>query len=120
MNTVLILLGIGLLAGFLSGLIGIGGGIVIVPLLVYLFSISQKTAQGTTLFMFLFPVGILGVYNYHKAGLIDYKMAAIMAVTFIIGSYFGGKTVVAIDTKIVKQIFGAIIILVGFKMLFDK
>lgn len=120
MNTVLILFGIGLLAGFLSGLIGIGGGIVIVPLLVYLFSMNQKMAQGTTLFMFLFPIGILGVYNYHKAGFIDYKMAAIMAVTFIVGSYFGGKTVVIIDTKIVKQIFGAIIILIGFKMLFNK
>ncbi len=120
MNTILFLLAIGLLAGFLSGLIGIGGGIVIVPLLVYLFSMNQKMAQGTTLFMFLFPVGILGVYNYHKAGLIDYKMAAIMAITFIVGSYFGAKTVVVIDTKIVKQLFGAIIILIGFKMLFNK
>jgi uncharacterized membrane protein YfcA len=120
MNTVLILLAVGLVAGFMSGLIGIGGGVVIVPLLVYILNMNQKTAQGSTLFMFLFPIGILGVYNYHKAGLIDYKTAAIMAITFIIGSYLGGKTVVAIDTKIIKQIFGAIIVLIGFKMLFNK
>ncbi len=119
-NTVLILLAVGLLAGFLSGLIGIGGGIVIVPILVYMLNMNQKMAQGTTLFMFLFPVGILGVYNYHKAGLIDYKNAAVMAITFIVGSYLGGRTVVAIDAKIVKQIFGAIIILIGFRMLLNK
>jgi len=119
-NTVLILLAVGLLAGFLSGLIGIGGGIVIVPILVYMLNMNQKMAQGTTLFMFLFPVGILGVYNYHKAGLIDYKTAAVMAITFIVGSYLGGRTVVAIDAKIVKQIFGAIIILIGFRMLLNK
>ena len=120
MNTVLILLAVGLIAGFMSGLIGIGGGVIIVPILVYLLNMDQKTAQGTTLFMFLFPVGVLGVYNYNKAGFINYQTAAIIAVTFIIGSYLGGKTVVAIDTKIVKQIFGAIIIVLGFKMLFNK
>lgn len=120
MNEVLILLVVGLLAGFLSGLIGIGGGIVIVPVLVYLLNFNQKTAQGTTLFMFLFPIGILGVHNYYKAGHLDYKTALIMAVTFVIGSYFGSKMVIAIDTKIVKQMFGAFIILIGIKMVLNK
>jgi uncharacterized protein len=120
MNTIIILLGIGLLAGFFSGLIGIGGGIIIVPVLVYMLSMNQKTAQGTTLFMFLLPIGLLGVYNYHKAGHVDFKTAAIMAITFIIGSYFGSKTAIAIDTKVVKQIFGAAIILIGIKMLLNR
>jgi uncharacterized membrane protein YfcA len=120
MNEVIILLCVGLFAGFLSGLIGIGGGIVIVPVLVYLLNFNQKTAQGTTLFMFLFPIGILGVYNYYKGGFLDYKTALIMAVTFIIGSYLGSKTVIAMDTRIVKQMFGAFIILIGIKMLFGK
>lgn len=120
MNEVLLLLFVGLVAGFLSGLIGIGGGIVIVPVLVYLLNFNQKTAQGTTLFMFLFPIGILGVYNYYKGGFLDYKTALIMGATFVIGSYFGSKTVIAIDTKIVKQMFGAFIILIGIKMLFNK
>jgi uncharacterized membrane protein YfcA len=117
---ILVLLGIGLVAGFLSGLVGIGGGIVIVPVLVYVFSMSQKTAQGTTLFMFLLPIGILGVYNYHKAGHVDFKIACIMAVTFLLGSYLGSRTAISLDTKLVKQVFAFAIILVGIKMLWDK
>ena len=119
-NELFILLAIGLFAGFLSGLIGIGGGIVIVPVLVYFFAMSQKTAQGTTLFMFLLPIGVLGVYNYHKAGHVDFKTAAIMATTFVIGSYLGSKTAINIDTRVVKQIFAVSIILIGIKMLFGK
>ena len=120
MNTVIILLALGLVAGFLSGLIGIGGGIVIVPVLVYLLAMDQKTAQGTTLFMFMLPIGILGVYNYYKAGHVDFKSAAIVAATFIVGSYFGSKTAIAIDTKVVKQIFAVAIILIGIKMLWNR
>jgi uncharacterized membrane protein YfcA len=120
MNAIVILLAVGLVAGFLSGLIGIGGGIVIVPVLVYFFSMSQKTAQGTTLFMFLLPIGLLGVYNYHKAGHVDFKSAAIMAITFVVGSYLGSKVAINIDTKLVKQIFAASIILIGIKMLTGK
>jgi uncharacterized membrane protein YfcA len=120
MTEILILLAIGLLAGFLSGLVGIGGGIVVVPVLVYTFSLSQKSAQGTTLFMFLLPVGILGVYNYYKAGHVDFRLAAIMAITFVVGSYFGSKTAISIDTKAVKQIFAFCMILVGVKMLLGK
>lgn len=120
MNTVLLLLGIGLIAGYMSGLIGIGGGIVIMPLLIYVVSMNQKLAQGTTLFMFMMPISILSVYNYHKAGYVDFKTAAIMAITFLVGSYFGSKTAVAIDTRLMKQIFAVIIILVGVKMLWDK
>ncbi len=115
-----ILLAIGLIAGFLSGLIGIGGGIVIVPLLVYFMSMNQKTAQGTTLFMFLLPIGILGVYNYHKAGHIDIKTAVIKAFTFLIGSYLGSRTAINMDTRWVKQVFAVAIILVGIKMLVGK
>lgn len=119
-NQLIILLAVGLIAGFLSGLIGIGGGIVIVPVLVYFFSMNQKTAQGTTLFMFLLPIGIMGVYNYYKAGHVDFKSAGIMAITFIVGSYLGSKTAITIDTKLVKQIFAVSIILIGIKMLLGK
>lgn len=120
MNTILLLLAIGLIAGFLSGLIGIGGGIVIVPFLVYLIGMHQKTAQGTTLCMFLLPIGALGVYNYHKAGHVDFKTALVIAITFIVGSYFGSKTAIAVDTKLVKQIFAVSIILIGIKMLWNR
>ena len=108
------------MAGFLSGLIGIGGGIIIVPVLVYMLHMDQKMAQGTTLFMFMLPIGILGVYNYYKAGQVDFKSALIISITFILGSYLGSKTALTIDTKIVKQIFAVAIILVGIKMLWGK
>lgn len=115
-----VLLALGLVAGFLSGLIGIGGGIIIVPVLVYMLHMDQKMAQGTTLFMFMLPIGILGVYNYYQAGQVDFKSALIISITFILGSYLGSKTALTIDTKIVKQIFAVAIILVGIKMLWGK
>ncbi len=117
---VLILLTVGLAAGFLSGLVGIGGGIIIVPVLVYFLGFSQHQAQGTTLFMFLLPIGILGVLNYHKQGFVDYKTALIICSTFIFGSYFGSKFAISLDQKTIKQVFGVIIILLGCKMLFWK
>ena len=116
----LILLAVGLAAGFLSGMVGIGGGIIIVPVLVYFLGFTQHQAQGTTLFMFLLPIGILGVMNYHKQGYVDYKTGLIICTTFIFGSYFGSKLSISFDQKTVKQIFGAIIILLGAKMLFWK
>lgn len=120
MNSIFILLLVGLLAGMLSGLVGIGGGIIIVPVLVYFLHYSQQQAQGTTLFMFLFPIGILGVFNYYKAGYVEYKTALLIASTFVIGSYFGSKWAISLDQKTVKQIFGVIIILLGIKMVFWK
>jgi len=120
MNDIIILLAVGLAAGFLSGLVGIGGGIIIVPVLVYFLGFTQQQAQGTTLFMFLFPIGILGVMNYYKAGAIDWKVAAIIAATFFVGSFFGSKLAIGIDQATVKKIFGIIIIALGIKMTFWK
>ncbi len=119
-QTILILLAVGLAAGFLSGMIGIGGGIIIVPVLVYFLGFSQHQAQGTTLFMFLLPIGILGVLNYHKQGFVDYKTALIICSTFIFGSYFGSKLSISLDQKTIKQVFGAIIVILGIKMLLGK
>jgi hypothetical protein len=118
-NETFILLGIGVIAGFLSGLVGIGGGIIIVPVLVYL-GLGQKMAQGTVLFMFLLPIGILGVWNYYKAGAIDFKYSFIIAATFVVGSYFGSKLAVSMDQDILKKVFGVFIILVGIKLIFWK
>ena len=67
LQILLILLAVGLAAGFLSGMVGIGGGIIIVPVLVYFLGFTQHQAQGTTLFMFMFPIGLLAVLNYYKA-----------------------------------------------------
>ena len=120
MNELFILLTLGLIAGILSGMIGIGGGVVIVPALVFLLGFSQQSAQGTTLLMFIPPIGILAVYNYYKAGYMDWKAAAIMAVTFAVGSFFGSKIAVAIDQNTLKKIFGGVLLLISLKMLFWK
>lgn len=120
MATVLILLCLGLIAGMLSGMVGIGGGIVIVPALVYFLGFSQHQAQGTVLFMFLLPIGILGVYNYYQAGHVDWKTAVIMATTFVIGSYFGSKISISIDQNTLRKVFGVIILLLSLKMIFGK
>ena len=120
MNDMIILLSLGLVAGVLSGMVGIGGGIVIVPALVYFLGFSQHSAQGTVLFMFLLPIGILGVYNYWQAGHIDWKVAGIMATTFVIGSFIGSKTAIAIDQVTLKRIFGVILFFLSLKMIFWK
>jgi len=120
MNEILILLIIGLAGGFLSGMVGVGGGIIIVPALVYFLGFNQHQAQGTTLFMFLFPIGILGVMHYYKAGYVDWKAALFICSTFIAGAHFGSLLSVSIDQVTVKKIFGALIIIIGIKMLFWK
>ena len=120
MNQILILLCIGLIAGMLSGMVGIGGGIVIVPALIYFFGYSQHQAQGTVLFMFLLPIGILGVFNYYQAGHIEFKTAFIIASTFFIGSYFGSKLSISIDQQMLKRVFGVIILLLSIKMILGK
>lgn len=116
----MILLVLGLAAGILSGMIGIGGGIIVVPALVYFIGYSQHQAQGTTLFMFMLPIGILGVVNYYQAGQIEFKTAFIMASTFFIGSFFGSKIAISIDQATLKKVFGIILFLVSLKMVFGK
>lgn len=119
--TVLILLVIGLIAGLFSGMIGIGGGIVIVPALVYFLGMNQHAAQGTSLAMMLLPVGILGVMNYYKEGAIDIKYGLILALPFVVGAYFSSKFILNIDAPTVKKIFAGVMMVVAVKMMFfDK
>lgn len=114
---VLILIMIGLLAGMLSGLIGVGGGIIVVPALVFFLGFSQHEAQGTSLGLLLLPVGILAVANYYKQGFIDVKVVAIMCLAFVIGGWFGSKLSLALPEEIVKKIFAVILFYTAFKML---
>lgn len=120
MQNIIIILVIGIVAGVFSGFIGIGGGLVIVPSLIYFFSMSQHQAQGTSLAMMLPPIGVLAVYNYYKDGYVDFKIAGILCISFIIGSFFGSKVAISLPADTVKKIFGFIIIIVGIKMIFGK
>ena len=111
---------VGLFAGFLSGMVGVGGGIVIVPVLVYFLGLTQHQAQGTVLFMLLLPIGILGVFNYYKSGNVDIKYAFIIASTFVVGCYFGSKLAISLEQEVVKKIFGCTMLLISLKMIFWK
>ena len=120
-QTILLLAIIGLAAGILSGMIGIGGGIIIVPALVFVLGFSQQQAQGTSLGLLLLPVGILAVLNYYKQGFIDVKVVGIMCATFILGGWLGSKIALSLPQETVKKIFAVILIVVAVKMLFfDK
>lgn len=117
---ILILLIVGLIAGIFSGFLGIGGGIIIIPALVYWLGYSQHNAQGTSLGLLLPPIGLLAVINYHKAGFVNIKAAAIMCITFIIGSYVSSKIVVDIPESIVKKIFGIFLVFYAVKLFLEK
>lgn len=120
-QTVLIVVMVGIAAGILGGLVGVGGGIIIVPALIYFLGFSQKTAQGTSLGLIMLPVGILGVLQYYKQGHVDFRVVGILAVGFLIGSFFGSKIALGLSQETVKKIFAVLMILIAVKMLFiDK
>jgi uncharacterized protein len=119
--TMLIIILVGIAAGMLGGLVGVGGGIIIVPALVYLLGVSQKTAQGTSLGLIMLPVGILGVLQYYKQGHVDFKVVGLLAIGFLLGSYLGSKVALRLPQDTVKKIFAVLMILIAIKMLFlDK
>lgn len=115
---ILMLLIVGLAAGMLSGLVGVGGGIIIVPCLVLFLGFSQKMAQGTSLGILLLPIGILGAVQYYKQGYVDFKVVAIISVAFIFGSYFGSKIALSLSQENIKKVFAIVMMLVAVKMLF--
>src|SRR5919107_6036726 len=103
MQMVLLLSLIGLCAGMLAGLIGVGGGIIVVPALVYFLGFTQHQAQGTSLGLLLLPVGILAVLNYYHRGYIDIKVVGIMALAFVLGGWLGSRMAVSIPEITVKR-----------------
>jgi hypothetical protein len=112
-----ILIIIGLMAGVLSGLIGVGGGIIIVPCLIFFLGFSQHEAQGTSLGLLLLPVGILAVMNYYNKGYIDIKVVLIMSLAFVVGGFLGSKLSLVISEMALKRIFAVILFYTAFKML---
>lgn len=118
---ILILLLTGIAAGMLGGMVGVGGGIIIVPALVYFLGMSQFSAQGTSLALIMFPVGILGVLQYYKEGHVNFPMVFILAIGFVLGSFLGSKISLSLPQETVKKGFAILMILIAIKMLFfDK
>ena len=120
-QTLIVLLLVGIAAGTLSSMVGIGGGIIIVPALVYFLAFSQKMAQGTSLAILLLPIGLLGVIQFYKQGYVDIKVALIISIAFFFGSYFGSKIALNLSQETLKKAFAVLLILIACKMLFlDK
>lgn len=119
-TTLLILLSIGLGAGMLSGFVGIGGGVIIVPALVFLLGLSQHEAQGTSLFVLVMPVVFLALTNYWKTGNVNWKYGLIIALAFVIGGYFGSKLSLKLPPQFVKLAFGLIMAYVSFQLIFSS
>ena len=117
----IILVLIGLIAGLLSGIVGIGGGIIIVPALVYFVGFSQRQAQGTSLAILLLPIGLLAVMQFYKAGYVNTKATAVIALAFVIGSYFGSRIALTVPQESLKKIFALLLLVIAVKILFfDK
>ncbi len=116
----IILIVIGILSGILAGVFGIGGAIIVIPALVFILGLSQHVAQGTSLAFMLPPVGILATWNYWKAGHVDWKIALILSITFVVGAYFGSQLSINISDRILRKLFGILLIVMAVKMIFSK
>jgi uncharacterized protein len=112
---------IGLAAGVLGGLLGLGGAIIMIPAMVMFLGYSQQTAQGTALIMMVLPVGALAAYQYYENGYVEIKAALIMAVFFFVGGYFGARFATHIPQELLKKLFAVMLLILALKMLFfDK
>lgn len=119
-NDIIILALIGLSAGIVSGLLGVGGAIIIVPALVFFFGLTQHQAQGTSLGILLLPVGFLAFWNYYKQGYVNFKIAIVVALAFFIGGYLGSVLAVRLPERTLKIAFGILIVFLGIRMIFKK
>ena len=115
---ILLLLGLGLAVGVISGLIGIGGGVLLVPALIYLLGYSQLEAQGTTLALLVPPIGILGVWTYYQRGYVDIKAAGLICLGFVLGGLLGAKFAIALSPTLLKRVFGLATLGISVRMLF--
>ncbi|MFZ9846787.1 MAG: sulfite exporter TauE/SafE family protein [Flavobacteriales bacterium] len=118
LQNIIILAIIGIASGILSGTMGLGGAIIIIPALVMVLGFSQQMAQGTTLMMMVLPVGAMAAYHYHQQGFVDIKASLIMGAFFFIGGYYGAKMAVNIPQDILKKVFALMLIIIAVKMLF--
>ncbi len=119
-NTVLLLLIVGISAGVISGFVGVGGGIIMVPAMVWLLGYTQHQAQGTSLAVLMLPVVFLAVRNYYRAGVIDPKIVGVIAIAFVVGSYYGSKWSLALPMDTVRKVFGGVTLIVALKLIFGK
>lgn len=109
---------VGALAGVFAGLLGIGGAIIVVPILVYAFGMTQQQAQGTSSAFLILPIGLLGTLVYYQRGLVNVRWALLLALGFFFGSYFGARLATSLSNDMLQRIFGILLIAVGIRMTF--
>jgi hypothetical protein len=112
--------GLGLLAGTLSGLLGIGGGLILIPALVYVFGLTQHQAQGTTLAFMIPPIGLLAALKYYHDGNVKLNIAMLMCVGFFVGGFLGAMFVDKIPEVLLKRMFGVALLVASLRMIFAK
>jgi uncharacterized membrane protein YfcA len=120
MTNIALYIVLGLVAGVISGLLGIGGGIIIVPTLILLFGLTQQQAQGTTLALMIPPIGILAAWVYYQQGYVDLKIAAFICLGFLIGGFWGAKLATGLSTTVLQKVFGVGLLLTAIYMIFRK
>ncbi len=111
---------VGIVAGIFGGLLGIGGGTIVVPALVYFFGMTQHKAQGTILGAFLLPVAVLGFLKYYRTGNADIRMAAFIAAGIFLGSWVGASLSLSMSEPTLKRVFGVFLLAVALKMFLSK
>jgi len=116
-NIIMGLLAIGFAAGILGGMVGVGGGLIVVPALVFFYGFSQHEAQGASLGLLVLPVALLGMINYYKSGYVDFKVVGLLAISFFVGSYFGSKWALSLPQETIKKYFAILLFYTAFKMI---
>ncbi len=120
MTTLIICLTIGVAAGVMSGLVGIGGGVVVVPALIFLLGFTQQKAQGTTLAMLVPPIGILAAWTYYRQGFVDMKIAGIICLGFLLGGLIGARIATGLPDGMLEKIFAVALLIISLKMFFAR
>ena len=115
-NQTIVIILLGAVTGFVAGLAGVGGGIVIIPVLVMLLGYSQHQAQGTAISLLSIPVSIAAAWTYYRSGFVDLKIVGFLAVGFVVGGYFGAKVAVQLPNVLLQRLFGVLLITIGLRM----
>lgn len=116
----MILAAIGIVAGVLSGMVGLGGGIILIPALILILKLDQQTAQGTSIAIMLPPIGLFAVYNYYKAGYVNTPYAIVIAIAFMIGGYFGSSLALKLAPDTMRKVFSVVLLVIAIKMFFTS